>query len=88
VIRSIRNLPPTHFVFRIQSFSLLAQNAIEKYDSAVLESGGYKWYYIILQRSGFCSSVRGYGWETFMDLSSLYDPAKGYLVNDTSYTHS
>ncbi|KAI3861695.1 hypothetical protein MKX03_037234, partial [Papaver bracteatum] len=26
---------------------------------------------------------QGWGWPNFMSLSELYDPAKGYLVNDT-----
>ncbi|KAF6144313.1 hypothetical protein GIB67_024540, partial [Kingdonia uniflora] len=43
VTRTPRDLPPTHYIFRIQLFSLLAKNFIEKYESADFESGGYKW---------------------------------------------
>ncbi|KAF6144315.1 hypothetical protein GIB67_024542, partial [Kingdonia uniflora] len=43
VIRSTRDFPPAHYIFKIQSFSLLSENSIEKYDSAEFESGGYKW---------------------------------------------
>ncbi|KAF6173473.1 hypothetical protein GIB67_027168 [Kingdonia uniflora] len=43
VIRSTRELPPFHYNFKIQSFSLLSKNSVVKYDSAVFESGRYKW---------------------------------------------
>ncbi|KAF6136334.1 hypothetical protein GIB67_021909 [Kingdonia uniflora] len=43
VIRSTREFPPFHYNFKIQSFSLLSKNSVVKYDSAVFESGGYKW---------------------------------------------
>ncbi|XVE76887.1 hypothetical protein DITRI_Ditri13aG0016400 [Diplodiscus trichospermus] len=44
IIRLTRDLPPAHYLFKINSFSLFAEaESIEKYESGVFESGGYKW---------------------------------------------
>ncbi|KAF5189328.1 Ubiquitin carboxyl-terminal hydrolase [Thalictrum thalictroides] len=40
---SKRDDPPTHYIFKIENFSLLSKNSIEKYESSDFESGGYKW---------------------------------------------
>ncbi|KAK9083365.1 hypothetical protein Scep_029836 [Stephania cephalantha] len=40
---SQRHAPPSHYIFKIQSFSSLMKNHIERYDSGDFESGGYKW---------------------------------------------
>ncbi|KAF9606351.1 hypothetical protein IFM89_025019 [Coptis chinensis] len=40
---SIRDDPPTHFTFAIQSFSLLQKCSIERYETSIFEAGGYKW---------------------------------------------
>ena len=44
VATSISEAAPSHFILKIQSFSLLAKNGIEKYESGEFEAGGYKWY--------------------------------------------
>ncbi|KAJ6679374.1 hypothetical protein OIU79_019188 [Salix purpurea] len=38
-----RDLPPAHFSLEIESFSLLRNTEVEKYESDVFEAGGYKW---------------------------------------------
>ncbi|XVF79795.1 hypothetical protein PTKIN_Ptkin15bG0018400 [Pterospermum kingtungense] len=44
IIRVTRDLPPAHYLFQINSFSLLAEEeSIEKYESGLFEAGGYKW---------------------------------------------
>ncbi|KAF6176772.1 hypothetical protein GIB67_020494 [Kingdonia uniflora] len=43
ITRSVRDLPPTHYSFRIQSFSLLSKNSITRYESTDFKSGGYNW---------------------------------------------
>ena len=45
VARSISEAAPSHYILRIQLFSLLTKNGIEKYESGEFEAGGYKWYY-------------------------------------------
>ncbi|GKV06863.1 hypothetical protein SLEP1_g18685 [Rubroshorea leprosula] len=43
VARSISDAPPTHYIVKIQLFSLLLNNSVEKYESGDFEAGGYKW---------------------------------------------
>ncbi|KAI9195734.1 hypothetical protein LWI28_017603 [Acer negundo] len=43
VVRFISDAPPTHYKLKIQLFSLLVKNAVEKYESAEFEAGGYIW---------------------------------------------
>ncbi|XP_059625716.1 MATH domain and coiled-coil domain-containing protein At2g05420-like isoform X2 [Cornus florida] len=38
-----RDAPPTHYSFKIQSFSSLSKASIEKYTSDKFEAGDYKW---------------------------------------------
>ncbi|XP_022773694.1 BTB/POZ and MATH domain-containing protein 3-like [Durio zibethinus] len=38
-----RDLPPAHYLFNIESFSLLANTGLEKYESHAFEVGGYNW---------------------------------------------
>ncbi|KAK9146445.1 hypothetical protein Sjap_006348 [Stephania japonica] len=40
---SQRHAPPSHYIYKIQSFSLLLKNQIERCDSCDFDSGGYKW---------------------------------------------
>ncbi|KAF3963571.1 hypothetical protein CMV_012060 [Castanea mollissima] len=42
ITRSKRHLPPTHYMLKIESFSMLSETA-EKYESGVFEAGGHKW---------------------------------------------
>lgn len=47
-------IPPAHYVMKVQSFSLLAKNSIERYESGKFEAGGYKWYtflYVIFENN-------------------------------------
>ncbi|GLU05156.1 hypothetical protein SLE2022_222700 [Rubroshorea leprosula] len=39
VARSISDAPPTHYVVKIQLFSLLLKNSVEKYESGDFEAG-------------------------------------------------
>ncbi|PIM98004.1 Ubiquitinyl hydrolase 1 [Handroanthus impetiginosus] len=41
--RSTSETPPTHYILKIDSFSLLTTNNIERYTSAELEAGAYDW---------------------------------------------
>ncbi|CAL5338024.1 unnamed protein product [Camellia sinensis] len=43
VSRSTSDAPPAHYMIKIQLFSLLTTNNIERYDSGDFEAGGYKW---------------------------------------------
>ncbi|XVF16464.1 hypothetical protein REPUB_Repub10bG0033000 [Reevesia pubescens] len=41
--RVTRDLPPAHYLFSIESFSLLVDTGVEKYESYAFEVGGHKW---------------------------------------------
>ncbi|XP_058189026.1 MATH domain and coiled-coil domain-containing protein At3g58410-like [Rhododendron vialii] len=47
ISRSLRNIPPAHYLLRIESFSLLSQMMldaeVQNYESDVFEASGYKW---------------------------------------------
>ncbi|KAJ4701064.1 Ubiquitin carboxyl-terminal hydrolase 12 [Melia azedarach] len=43
VTRTVSDAPPTHYTVKVQSFSLLLKNSIDKYESGEFEAGGYKW---------------------------------------------
>ncbi|XP_038721858.1 MATH domain and coiled-coil domain-containing protein At3g58400 isoform X2 [Tripterygium wilfordii] len=47
VAKSISEAPPTHCTVKIQSFSLLQKNSVEKYESGDFDAGGYKWKLIL-----------------------------------------
>ncbi|KAJ1403029.1 TRAF-like [Sesbania bispinosa] len=42
ISRSIVDAPPAHYIVRIESFSLLTKNSIERYESGKFDAGGYK----------------------------------------------
>ncbi|XWS40771.1 hypothetical protein CRYUN_Cryun17cG0024200 [Craigia yunnanensis] len=41
--RVTRDLPPAHYLFNIESFSLLVDTRVEMYESQAFESGGHNW---------------------------------------------
>ncbi|XP_031391066.1 uncharacterized protein LOC116203472 [Punica granatum] len=45
--RLISNAPPAHYLVKIQSFSLLTKNGVDKYESGIFHAGGYKWKMIL-----------------------------------------
>ncbi|XP_027333122.1 TNF receptor-associated factor homolog 1a [Abrus precatorius] len=51
ISRSIVDAPPAHYAVKIQSFSLMTKNSIERYESGNFEAGGYKWK-LVLYPSG------------------------------------
>ncbi|KAG5608567.1 hypothetical protein H5410_019848 [Solanum commersonii] len=46
-MENITNSLPTRYVLKIESFSLLSENGISKYESNEFESGGFNWKMII-----------------------------------------
>ncbi|KAK6285425.1 hypothetical protein POUND7_011604 [Theobroma cacao] len=44
ITRVIRDLPPAHYSFKVESFTIFAETGLEeKFESGVFEAGGYKW---------------------------------------------
>ncbi|KAL3833979.1 hypothetical protein ACJIZ3_008715 [Penstemon smallii] len=42
-----RDVPPSHFLFKIQNFSSLSENGIDEYESTEFTAGEYKWKIIV-----------------------------------------
>ncbi|XVF79791.1 hypothetical protein PTKIN_Ptkin15bG0018000 [Pterospermum kingtungense] len=47
IVRNRRDLPPAHYSFKIESFSLLLNTKVEKVESGIFEAGGYKWRMVL-----------------------------------------
>ncbi|XP_043709137.1 uncharacterized protein LOC122658279 [Telopea speciosissima] len=43
IMRSFRDAAPTHYTFKINSFSAFSKNSIDKHESFEFEAGGYQW---------------------------------------------
>ncbi|KAI8024632.1 Cellulose synthase-like protein E6 [Camellia lanceoleosa] len=43
ILRSLRDVPPAHYTFKLEYFSSFLNSKIENLDSGVFEAGGYKW---------------------------------------------
>ncbi|KAK1591646.1 hypothetical protein Q3G72_010983 [Acer saccharum] len=73
VVRFISDAPPTHYKLKIQLFSLLVKNAVEKYESAEFEAGGYKWKLVLYPSGNKSKNVKDHIslYLTLADTSSL-----------------
>ncbi|XP_022760771.1 MATH domain and coiled-coil domain-containing protein At3g58370-like [Durio zibethinus] len=58
VARSISEESPSHYILKIQSFSLLIKNGIEKYESGEFEAGGYKWKLLLYPNGNKSKNVK------------------------------
>ncbi|XVE82352.1 hypothetical protein DITRI_Ditri15bG0141700 [Diplodiscus trichospermus] len=74
VSRSISEAAPSHYMLKMQSFSLLAKNGIEKYESAEFEAGGYKWKLVLHPNGNKSRNVREHLslYLVFADVNSLF----------------
>lgn len=43
ITRSLRDLPPAHYIFKIENFSLLSNTKVDNFESSDFEVEGYKW---------------------------------------------
>ncbi|KAL2319946.1 hypothetical protein Fmac_028915 [Flemingia macrophylla] len=60
ISRSERDLPPSHYLFKIESYSELMKTGVEKYETNVFEAGGYKWRLILYPNGNIKHSGSGY----------------------------
>ncbi|GMI78952.1 hypothetical protein like AT3G17380 [Hibiscus trionum] len=47
ITRTTRGHPPSHFLFKIESFSLLVEEKVEKYKSNAFEAAGHQWRLVL-----------------------------------------
>ncbi|KAF7840689.1 MATH domain and coiled-coil domain-containing protein [Senna tora] len=66
MVKLERDLRPSHFLLKIQSYSLLVDSHMESYESDIFEAGGYKW------RLVFYPSRKNHGSEIGTNYISLY----------------
>ncbi|XWS08433.1 hypothetical protein CRYUN_Cryun40dG0002100 [Craigia yunnanensis] len=73
VARSISEAAPSHYLLKIQSFSLLTKNGIEKYESGEFEAGGYKWKLVLYPNGNKSRNVKEHLslYLLFADVTSL-----------------
>ncbi|XXG73090.1 hypothetical protein AAC387_Pa07g2067 [Persea americana] len=87
----VEDPPSSRFTWTIENFSRLNT---KKHYSDVFFVGGYKWRVLIFPKGNnvttcpytqhqFNARESDWGFTSFMPLSKLYDPSRGYLVNDT-----
>ncbi|TYG99652.1 hypothetical protein ES288_A10G212200v1 [Gossypium darwinii] len=74
VERSISDTAPCHYILKIQSFSLLSKNGIEKYESGEFQAGGYKWKLVLYPNGNRSRNVKEHLslYLVFVDVSSLF----------------
>ncbi|GMI78958.1 hypothetical protein like AT3G17380 [Hibiscus trionum] len=47
ITRTTRGHPPSHYLFKIESFSLLVEERVEKYKSKTFEAAGHQWRLVL-----------------------------------------
>lgn len=47
ILRAVSDTPPSHYAVKLQRFSLLTKNNIDRYSTAEFEAGGYRWKLIL-----------------------------------------
>ncbi|KAK9006678.1 hypothetical protein V6N11_019012 [Hibiscus sabdariffa] len=56
----MRSHPPGHYLFKIESFSLLAEANVENFKSDTFEAGGYQWRLVLYPNGNKRSNGSGY----------------------------
>ncbi|KAG6765688.1 hypothetical protein POTOM_029741 [Populus tomentosa] len=59
-VASISDASPVHYIVKIELFSLLAKNAVEKYESGVFKAGGYTWKLVLYPSGNKSRNVKDY----------------------------
>ncbi|KAI9389839.1 hypothetical protein POPTR_008G099600v4 [Populus trichocarpa] len=59
-VASISDASPVHYTVKIELFSLLAKNAVEKYETGVFEAGGYTWKLVLYPSGNKSRNVKDY----------------------------
>ncbi|KAH9753429.1 TRAF-like family protein [Citrus sinensis] len=81
ISRSISNVPPAHFLLKIETFSSLVENNVENCESLEFDAGGYKWKLVVYPNGNKNKNVKdhislylamvdtsslGLGWEVYV----------------------
>ncbi|GMI78954.1 hypothetical protein like AT3G17380 [Hibiscus trionum] len=60
ITRTTRSLPPSHYLFKIEAFSLLFGANVDKYKSNAFEAGGHQWRLVLYPTGNKKSNGSGY----------------------------
>lgn len=62
-MREKRSLPPADYSLKVESFKLLSDSTVEKFESGVFKSGGYNWYvHPFIMKNEYILIINEYIW--------------------------
>ncbi|PIA60379.1 hypothetical protein AQUCO_00300105v1 [Aquilegia coerulea] len=79
-ISSIRYAAPTHYTFKIVSYSLFSQHSIDMFESNVFESGGYKWK-LVLYPNEYNRSKKKHHISLYLEVAETDGLTPGWEIN-------
>ncbi|KAF6173477.1 hypothetical protein GIB67_027172 [Kingdonia uniflora] len=74
----VRDVPPTHYTFKVELFSVLSNSSIEKYESCDFEAGGYKWKLLMYPKGN--KNGKGYV-SLYLEIADMGSLLPGWEVN-------
>ncbi|CAH2042942.1 unnamed protein product [Thlaspi arvense] len=80
VLRSRRDFHPAHYLFKIEHFSVLLEEDIEKCESDDFEAGGYKWRLCLYPKGNKERNGNGYI-SLYLVISDTRNLPHGWEVN-------
>ncbi|KAG5596727.1 hypothetical protein H5410_037959 [Solanum commersonii] len=80
LMMEIRDASPTHYSLKIESFSLLSESGIDKFESSVFNAGGYKWKMIIYPNGNTRENGSGHI-SVYLAITGLNSMRAGWEVN-------
>lgn len=81
ISRSVRDLPPANYLFKIESYSVLVDTGVEKYETDhVFHAGGYKWRLILYPSGNHKSNGSGHV-SLYLAIADTDDLPEGWEVN-------
>ncbi|KAH0656095.1 hypothetical protein KY285_030977 [Solanum tuberosum] len=80
LMMEIRDASPTHYSLKIESFSLLSESGIDKFESNVFNAGGYKWKMIIYPNGNTRENGSGHI-SVYLAITGLNSMRAGWEVN-------
>ncbi|KAK2358456.1 TRAF family protein [Trifolium repens] len=82
ISRSVVEASPAYYIMKIQSFSLLTNNSIERYESGKFEAGGHKWKLVLYPNGNKNRNVKDHiSLYLALDESSSLHPGWEIYVN-------
>ncbi|XP_055823930.1 MATH domain and coiled-coil domain-containing protein At3g58400-like [Solanum dulcamara] len=76
----VREASPAHYLLKIESFSLLSESGIEKFESKEFKAGGYKWKMIIYPNGNTRENGSGH-LSVYLAISGTSSLPAGWEVN-------